>query len=89
VFENEHLDAADRHGRRYPVAVPPRDSGVQEGRLLPRRSRGCATARISGNLTFSYELWRTDLVFDHAYGEALGKVGEQTSLPVLLGTPEA
>ena len=42
-----------------------------------------------GGLTFWYELWRHEPVFDHAFGEALGRVRDETKLPVLLGSPEA
>lgn len=42
-----------------------------------------------GGLTFWYELWRQEPVFDHAFGEALDRVRTETGLPVLLGTPEA
>lgn len=42
-----------------------------------------------GSLTFWYELWRQEPVFDHAFGEALARVRTETNLPVLLGTPEA
>lgn len=42
-----------------------------------------------GGLTFWYELWRHEPVFDHAFGEALERVRTETKLPVLLGTPEA
>ena len=42
-----------------------------------------------GGLTFWYELWRHEAVFDHAFGEALERVRKETGLPVLLGTPES
>ncbi len=42
-----------------------------------------------GGLSFWYELWRQEPVFDHAFGEALDRVRTETGLPVLLGTPEA
>ncbi len=42
-----------------------------------------------GGLTFWYELWRQEPVFDHAFGEALERVRTETGLSVLLGTPEA
>lgn len=41
-----------------------------------------------GKVTFAYELWRTDRVFDHAFTEAIEKVAAETGLPVLLGKPE-
>jgi len=42
-----------------------------------------------GKVLFFYELWRTDLVFDHAFDEAVSKVKEDTGLEVRLGKPEA
>lgn len=42
-----------------------------------------------GGLSFWYELWRQEPVFDHAFGEALERVRTETGLSVLLGTPEA
>jgi uncharacterized protein YfdQ (DUF2303 family) len=42
-----------------------------------------------GGLTFWYELWRQEPVFDHAFGEALERVRKETKLPILLGSPEA
>ncbi len=41
-----------------------------------------------GKVLFFYEMWRTDKVFDDAFNEAIGKVAEETTLPVLLGKPE-
>lgn len=42
----------------------------------------------SGKVVFFYDLWRADLVFDHAIEEAIAEVREQTGLPVLRGKPE-
>lgn len=41
--------------------------------------------RVSDGLKFFYELWRNDLVFDHAFNEAVTKVAEETALPVYRG----
>jgi hypothetical protein len=45
--------------------------------------------KSDGGLTFWYELWRDDRVFDDAFSEALNRAREETGLPVLLGLPEA
>jgi uncharacterized protein YfdQ (DUF2303 family) len=45
--------------------------------------------KADGGLTFWYEMWRDDRVFDDAFNEALTRTREETSLPVLLGSPEA
>lgn len=42
--------------------------------------------RKQGEITFVYEMWRDDLVFDHAFDEAADKVKAATSLPVFRGT---
>jgi uncharacterized protein YfdQ (DUF2303 family) len=44
--------------------------------------------RAKPNLVFWYELWRTDRVFDHAFGEAAGEAELKTQLGVLYGAPE-
>lgn len=44
--------------------------------------------KAGGKIIFSYELWRTDLVFDHAFDLAVEKVQEGTGLPVLIGSKE-
>lgn len=36
-------------------------------------------------IMFFYELWRDDRVFDHAFDEAIERVGSETSLPVYRG----
>lgn len=41
------------------------------------------------SLTFWYELYAVDRTFDHAFAEAAERVGEETGLPVLLGSPES
>lgn len=45
--------------------------------------------KSDGGLSFWYEMWRDDRVFDDAFSEALGRVRDETSLPVLLGSPES
>lgn len=45
--------------------------------------------KSDGGLSFWYEMWRDDRVFDDAFNEALGRVRDETTLPVLLGSPEA
>jgi hypothetical protein len=40
-------------------------------------------------IVFWYDLWRTDLVFKHAFDEACEQVIEETALPLFYGSPEA
>lgn len=42
-----------------------------------------------GDVTWCFELWRTDRAFEDAFGEAIGKTTAATGLPVFVGTPEA
>lgn len=41
--------------------------------------------KTSGGVVFVYELWRDDLVFDHAFGEALGTFEKDTGIAPFLG----
>lgn len=45
--------------------------------------------KSDGGLSFWYEMWRDDRVFDDAFSEALSRTRDETGLPVLLGSPEA
>lgn len=86
VFESEHVDAnglAVDIPSMFVLTIPVFKNGAYY-RVLAR-----LRYRVRGGVTFWYELWRTDLVFDHAFKEALDKVRQETSLPVLLGSPEA
>lgn len=86
VFENEHMDAAGQK-----LVVPsmfilgiPVFKGEPPYQIIAR-----LRYRKSGQaIKFWYELWRTDLVFDHAFDEAVVKVKTETSCPVLIGTDE-
>jgi hypothetical protein len=40
-------------------------------------------------IKWSYQLYRTDLIFDHAFAEAFNEAVAKTSLPLFQGTPEA
>jgi hypothetical protein len=42
-----------------------------------------------GKVTWFYEMYRTDKVFDDAFNGACTQVKEATDLPLLLGSPEA
>lgn len=39
-------------------------------------------------IIFFYELWRTDIVFDEAFDQALNEVKRDTGLPIFLGSDE-
>jgi uncharacterized protein YfdQ (DUF2303 family) len=40
-------------------------------------------------IKWSYQLYRTDLIFDHAFAEAFNEAATKTGLPLFQGTPEA
>lgn len=42
-----------------------------------------------GQIVFWYDLWRTDKVFEVAFGEACAKAAAETKLPLFVGSPEA
>lgn len=85
-FESEHTDAAGQ-----PVDVP----GLfiicipvfaHDGYYrIAARLRYRKTAE---GILFWYDLWRTDLVFDHAFDQACERVKAETGLPLLIGAPE-
>lgn len=85
-FESEHTDAAGQ-----PVDVPslfviciPVFAHDGYYRIAARlRYR-----KMPEGIVFWYDLWRTDLVFDHAFDKACERVKSETGLPLLIGAPE-
>jgi hypothetical protein len=87
LFESQHTDASGA-----PVDVPglfiicvPVFAHDGYYRLVARlryRKQG-------GAISFWYELWRPDLVFDDAFDKACSRAAEETGLPLLVGAPEA
>lgn len=85
VFQSEHVDAAGAAvdiPSLFVLTIPVFKKGAYY-RVVSR-----LRYRVRPTVVFWYELWRDDLVFDHAFDEALAKVREETALPVLLGAPE-
>jgi hypothetical protein len=86
LFASEHVDAAGA-----PLVVPNlfilalpvfKDDGYY--RVLARlRYR-----KAGGTITFHYELWRADRVFDDAVRRAADRAAEATGLPLFYGHPE-
>jgi hypothetical protein len=87
VFNSEHVDDAGQAvdiPSMFVIVIPVFKKGAYY-RILAR-----LRYRVGmGQVKFWYELWRTDLVFDDAFNEALVKVKADTELPLFLGTPEA
>lgn len=85
-FESEHTDGAGA-----PVDVPglfviciPVFAHDGYYRIAARlRYR-----KTPDGVVFWYDLWRTDLVFDHAFDKACERVKSETGLPLLIGAPE-
>jgi predicted DCC family thiol-disulfide oxidoreductase YuxK len=85
-FENEHTDVAGA-----PVDVPglfviciPVFAHDGYYRIAAR-----LRYRMTGEgIVFWYDLWRADLVFDHAFDQACQRVKAETGLPLLIGAPE-
>lgn len=85
-FESEHTDGAGA-----PVDVPglfvicipvfAHDGYYRIAARLRYRKTG-------EGIVFWYDLWRADLVFDHAFDQACQRVKAETSLPLLIGAPE-
>lgn len=85
-FESEHTDAAGA-----PVDIPglfiicipvfAHDGYYRIAARLRYRKTG-------EGIVFWYDLWRTDLVFDHAFNQACERVKTETVLPLLIGAPE-
>jgi hypothetical protein len=86
VFQSEHVDAggaAVNIPSLFVLTIPVFKKGAYY-RVVAR-----LRYRVRPTVVFWYELWRDDLVFDHAFDEALEKVRTETGLPVLLGTSES
>jgi uncharacterized protein YfdQ (DUF2303 family) len=87
TFETKHADESGA-----PVSVPGafliQIPAFKEGPLyqIPARLRYRVN---SGNITWSYDLYRASAVLDHAIQEGCDTVAEGTSLPVLSGSPES
>lgn len=85
-FESEHTDAAGQ-----PVDVPglfvicipvfAHDGYYRIAARLRYRKQ-------PDGISFWYDLWRADLVFDHAFDQACQRVKDETALPLLIGAPE-
>lgn len=85
-FASEHVDQAGQKitvPSMIVIAIPVFKGGEPYQILARLRYR-----ILHGSVTFFYELWRTDLVFDHAFKEASERVRLETESLVLLGKPE-
>lgn len=86
-FQTEHLD---QQGQKlivpslFVLGIPVFKNGPVYQVIARLRYR-----KAGGSITFYYELWRTDRVFDHAFDESVKAVEERTSALVLLGRDES
>jgi hypothetical protein len=86
VFESEHTNAAGEKvdvPNLFLIAIPIFKNGPRY--MIPVRLRYRAK---DGRITWFYDTYRHDKVFDLALDEALSKVRTETGLPVLVGIPE-
>ncbi len=85
-FVSTHTDASGKPLKvpnLFLVGIP-----VFKGGPAYRIAARLRYRKRDGGLTFWYELWRHEPVFDDAFGEALDRVRKETGLAVLLGSPE-
>lgn len=88
VFQSEHLDANGNKlvlPNAFMICIPIFARSQVFDQILARfryRKQG-------GGIVFWFDLWRPDLVFEHAFSEACGQVKAETGLPLFVGMPEA
>jgi hypothetical protein len=86
-FQSEHRDATGNKlsvPRLFILGIPVFRNGERYQVLARLRYR-----KTPQGLVFFFELWRLDLVFDHAFTQAVEKVQIETGAPVYLGAPES
>lgn len=86
VFESEHTDEKGEKvdvPNLFLISIPIFKNGPKY--LMPVRLR----YRAKGQVTWFYDTYRHDKVFDHAFDEAVTRVANETGLPVFIGQPEA
>lgn len=86
IYTETHKDASGQTlsiPSAFLIAIPVFRSGPRY--QLPIRLR----YRMNGPISWFYEIYRDDVVFDHAFAEACATANEVTTLPVLQGKPEA
>jgi len=86
-FVSQHTDGAGKPLKvpnLFLIGIPVFKNGPAYRIAVRLRYR-----KSDGGLSFWYEMWREDRVFDDAFREAVERAKEETGLPVLMGTPEA
>lgn len=86
-FVSQHTDGAGKPLKvpnLFLIGIPVFKNGPAYRIAVRLRYR-----KSDGGLSFWYEMWREDRVFDDAFREAVERARTETSLPVLMGTPEA
>lgn len=87
VFQSEHLDANGNKlvlPNAFMICIPVfARAGVFDQILARFRYR-----KSGAGIVFWFELWRPDLVFEHAFTEACDQVRKENSLPLFVGNPE-
>lgn len=86
-FETEHQDTQGQPIKvpnLFLIAIPVFVNGAAYRIAVRLRYR-----LDGGSIKWSYQLYRTDKVFDHAFDEAVARAATETGLPVLRGQPES
>jgi len=86
-FQTEHMDQAGQKlivPSLFVLGIPVFKNGPVYQVIARLRYR-----KNGGSITFFYELWRTDRVFDHAFDESVDRVKAETERPVFLGRDES
>jgi hypothetical protein len=87
VFQSEHLDASGNKltlPNAFMICIPIFARAKVLDQILARfRYR-----KNGGSISFWFDLWRPDLVFEHAFTEACDQVKAETGLPLFVGSPE-
>lgn len=85
-FVSQHTDGAGKPLKvpnLFLVGIPVFKGGPAYRIAVRLRYR-----KADGGLSFWYEMWREDRVFDDAFSEAVTRARDETGLPVLMGSPE-
>lgn len=88
VFQSEHLDASGNKlvlPNAFMICIPI----FARARVLDQILARFRYRKQGGGIVFWFDLWRPDMVFEHAFTEACEQVKADTGLPLFVGSAEA
>lgn len=88
VFQSEHLDASGNKlvlPNAFMICIPI----FARARVLDQILARFRYRKQGGSIVFWFDLWRPDMVFEHAFTEACNQVRSDTGLPLFVGSAEA